>query len=267
VVPVDPRTPWVGYLIGLAQTDGHLSVASRNRGRLSIELSSRDEDVLIRLREVIPYRSSIGTRRRTTNFKDAYESSILVVCARAFRDGLIDCGVPVGEKSRSIAPPPMPFSEPDYVRGLIDGDGSVGTTAEGLPFVSLNTSSDAIAQYFVDFIARVTGKREKRPGRNRRDDVYNICVFRQDAVRLAELLYYSNCIALDRKRSAAASIRTWRPPPPRPRICRRWSPIEDEIALSTRAGVAARELGRTVRAVYGRRVEIKKGRSRQASSR
>lgn len=41
--------PWVSYFVGLSQTDGHLRETTRNRGRLSIELGRRDEDVLLRL--------------------------------------------------------------------------------------------------------------------------------------------------------------------------------------------------------------------------
>jgi hypothetical protein len=35
-------------------------------------------------------------------------------------------GIPYGKKSETVNPPSNPFSEKDYIRGLIDGDGSIG---------------------------------------------------------------------------------------------------------------------------------------------
>jgi LAGLIDADG-like domain len=36
----------------------------------------------------------------------------------------------------------QPFSTNDYLRGLVDADGSVGITSLGLPFVSFTTASE-----------------------------------------------------------------------------------------------------------------------------
>jgi hypothetical protein len=49
------------------------------------------------------------------------------------RQAFIDLGPPVGRKSQIVRPPALPFSEVDYLRGIIDADGSVGFTASGLP--------------------------------------------------------------------------------------------------------------------------------------
>lgn len=38
------------YMIGMLQGDGHHSEASRNRGRVSLELSSKDNDIIQKLK-------------------------------------------------------------------------------------------------------------------------------------------------------------------------------------------------------------------------
>ncbi|MFD5655064.1 LAGLIDADG family homing endonuclease [Streptomyces sp. NPDC127039] len=46
-----------------------------------------------------------------------------------------------------MSPPHGEFASRDYLRGLIDADGSVGFTRRGMPFISLSTSSTAIGTY------------------------------------------------------------------------------------------------------------------------
>jgi hypothetical protein len=137
------------YLFAFLQCDGHLVQNTRNRGSLSVELSVRDAALLNRFQEIVPYYSSIRTRTRSTNFANRHTSTVWTVCALQFRRELIDAGLPVGTKSDVVAPPSTPFSETDYLRGLVDGDGSVGVTRLGLPFVSFTTSSEALKDFFL----------------------------------------------------------------------------------------------------------------------
>lgn len=263
----DLTESWVSYLVGLAQTDGHLISYARNRGRLSIELARRDEDVLMRLHELIPVPTRIHRRTRTTNFKSKYQTTILNLHDRATRVRLQEWGVPVGRKTESIAPPTQPYSESDYVRGLVDGDGSVGLAGDGLPFLSLNTSSDAIAEYFIDFIHRVTGKSRKQIHRNTRDDCYNITVYSEDAVLIAGLLYHENCVCLERKRREAWDVKAWVRPPRRPNVWRRWTAEDDEFVVTHPVREAVERLGRSRRSIYSRRSQLRRGKTAAAHER
>ena len=47
--------PEHAYLYGFLQCDGHLTENTRNRGRLSVELSIRDVALLERFQELVPY--------------------------------------------------------------------------------------------------------------------------------------------------------------------------------------------------------------------
>jgi len=129
----------ISYLLGLAQTDGSLRESTRNRGCFSIELSIRDSDILFKLKDVIPFKVYLKQRTRDTNFKDNYTSLALKVYEKEFRDFLIANGVPVGCKSEIIAPIDCGEFEIDYIRGLMDGDGTIAFDCNGKPIISFTT--------------------------------------------------------------------------------------------------------------------------------
>jgi hypothetical protein len=120
-------------------------------------------------------------------------------------------GVPYGCKDGLTQTPTVPYSEPDFWRGVVDSDGSLGLDGQGLPFVSLVTNSDSLAESYKDYIQEVTGYRP-RTKRNRRDDAYNISVNRERGQALISALYYRDCVCLRRKQAAADKALSWQRP-------------------------------------------------------
>ncbi|WP_157124890.1 LAGLIDADG family homing endonuclease [Nocardia pseudovaccinii] len=181
---LDPTIPAVAYIIGLLQTDGTHEGSLDGKGRVSLELAIRDEDVLPRIAEVLPCSSSIGHRTRATNFEDHYQTATLRFYDQGVRRAIANLGVSVGKKTRTIRPPVAPFATADYLRGLLDGDGSVGFTRKGEPFISFVTASPAAAEFFCHVIQTVCGvTRTARP--NQRDGVSNVMVLNVAAAKLA----------------------------------------------------------------------------------
>jgi len=205
------------YLIGFAQMDGTMTKATRNRGRLQIELTQYDADILYEFEQLIPCNATVKERVRNVRLNGRfYKGSITVilrVCNRGFRDFMEKHGMPYGRKSETIAPSrtATESSERDYVRGLYDADGSVGFTAKGFPFVSFTTQSEAMKEYVSEYISRVTGKPIKTTNRNKRDGVYNIMVTKEDAALLAGELYYDGCLSVQRKFENARKVSEWKP--------------------------------------------------------
>ncbi|MFE6330906.1 LAGLIDADG family homing endonuclease [Streptomyces sp. NPDC057840] len=244
---MDLTVPEYAYMFGFLQADGHLSRGTGQKGRLTIELTARDIALLHRFQELTPYYSSVTERTRSTNFSAEHTSVTWRLCSLEARTKLHALGLPYGRKSHIVAPPPGAFARRDYVRGLIDADGSVGYTGQGLPFVSLTTASTAIGAFLCSYAEQVTGaKRTLR--RNARDGIYNLLYTKENAQRLAADLYYEGCLALERKHRAATSLSAWTRPanmrvaPER----RRWSDDEDRVLLRLGDHVqAAKELGRT----------------------
>ncbi|MEW2119097.1 LAGLIDADG family homing endonuclease [Streptomyces sp. NPDC005474] len=258
---MDLKDPDYAYMFGFLQADGHLSQQSRQRGRLTVEINARDIDILRKFQKLTPYNSTISARTRTTNFAENSHTAIWTLCSLEARSKLNELGLPYGRKSRTIAPPHGKFSSRDYLRGVIDADGSVGYS-QSYPFISLTTASTPIMAYMCSYAEELTGA-ERRLQRNQRDGIYNIMYITEAAKSLVTHLYYPGCLALARKQTAAASVTAWKRPagskPRPPRI--EWSQQMDRtlLAAPTIADAAA-ILGYSWSACQVRRSKLLHGR-------
>ncbi|MFS0885112.1 hypothetical protein [Aeromicrobium sp. 179-A 4D2 NHS] len=254
-ISVDFADPRWSYILGLLQTDGHHQSGGGQKGKITLELNSRDRQVLEDISDFLPCNSSVLDRTRDTQFKVDYTSSTLAFSSLEMRKLFAEVGLLVGRKSKSIAPPSVPISTPDYVRGLLDGDGSIGFTAKRSPFIGFVTDSEPMVRFYCDVIESVTG-RVRRPGRNTRDSVFNVLLKNQAAFDLARWAWYpGHELAIPRKAAAAQSIfkfdaevgiaATY--------FRKTWSDEEDAIVLSNPVRRAAELLERTIKSVGARR--------------
>lgn len=212
-----------------------------------VELGIIDRHLLESFQKLVPVYSSLSERTRNTNFKKASTSVSWKVFDMGFRQTLFDLGLPVGKKSKLIGLPKAPFIKRDFFRGLIDGDGSVGITSQGLPFVSHGGSSPEIAQALIGFVRDVTGA-EKTCSPNKRDGAYNVSAYKELAQVLAAELYYPGCLALERKRQSSLLVQEWKRPEGMVRKwwpVRSWGPAEDDIVLTHSISEAMEILGRS----------------------
>lgn len=223
------------YILGILQGDGSSTEQSRNRGRIALELHSRDIDVLIKIQSIIQreYNCTINHRERVTNFtnEEVVTFSRIGIYDREFRS-LIRKYLPVGKKSMNIAPP---ANEPwfdlwGYLRGIFDADGSIGVSSGDKPFWSLCTSSTAVRDIFTATIKSVLGV-DKHVNRNARDGVYNICLFNEDAIEFTSKMYKDASIWLDRKHDKFISeLLTWERKTPKRKTRRKcWTELDDKI--------------------------------------
>ncbi|WP_030685331.1 hypothetical protein [Streptomyces sp. NRRL B-1347] len=258
---MDLEVPEYAYMFGFLQMDGHLSAQSRDRGCLTVELGARDIEILRAFQRLTPHNSTISQRTRATNFTESHTSAVWKLHSLEARTTLNELGLPYGRKSSKIAPPDVAFSRRDYVRGVVDADGSVGHTSQGFPFVSLTTASTAIATFFCDHTRDLTGI-GRTLKRNTRDDIYNIFYMKEPAQALAADLYYPGCLSLERKQAKADSFTSWsRPAGMRAaHTRRRWTPEEDRLLVRIGdSSAAADHLGRSRTSCHMRLWRLRSG--------
>lgn len=241
------------YMFGFLQADGHLSKDTRNRGKLTLELRTEDESILKEFKAIIPVYCSIRRRERDTNFKKRFSSSILTVYNKDFREEINDLGIPYGSKSKIIKPPKTKCQK-DYIRGLIDANGSLGITSKNLPFISLTSDSEYIKNYYLNYVYALTN-RTVNIKRNKRDGLYNIMIMREDAQKIVEDLYYEDSISLERKKINAEEVIAWERPENMPkRDCKvkRRSQDEDDYIKNHTIEESMKKLNRTKNSIQTR---------------
>ncbi|TKJ28360.1 hypothetical protein [Blastococcus sp. CCUG 61487] len=256
---LDLTKPDHAYFFGFAQTDGSHYAGTGQRGRLTIELSRRDEAVLHSFSGLFDVYSRVSYRERLTNF-GAHHSAVWTVCDLAFRRELVALGLPAGRKATTVAPPTTPFSARDYLRGVIDGDGSIGFSRTGRPFIAFVTASEPLAHFFCSQVLAAVGA-HRTANRNTRDGVFNLMVAGDPAAEMAAWLYPDECLALDRKRQSAVLVAAWTRPSgmrARPEFgARRWTAAEDSEVFEGSVQQAASRLGRSERSVAMRRFRLR----------
>lgn len=258
-------TPETSYIIGLIQTDGHMNKSSRNRGKLTIELSDIDRDIIYKIAKYIPYNYSIFKRTRKTNFSNNFHGIGIRVYNQEFRAWLNQCGIPYGKKSLIVSPPLhlKDLSIDDYVRGLWDGDGSVGYTGSKIPYLSFTTHSPALRDFIENYISQTLGCCKNHFTKPKRDNVFNIMITKESAILLANKIYplKSKHISIKRKFINAQKVKTWKRPDTMRRITwgkEKWSKEEEVYLLNNGAEATIQKFQRTRRSVIIKLCRLKK---------
>jgi hypothetical protein len=228
---IELQNPKHSYFIGFFVTDGTFYEQSRNRGRVSFELSNRDVDILVKFSELFDINFTLTGRTRDTNFSENFTGSILHFYDLDFRNELKNLGFKAGKKSDKIIIPKN-IKEIDFMRGIIDGDGSLGFTKENIPYISFTTQSENLAYFYIYFIKKYLNK-TRTTSRNKRDGMFSILLTNEDTQTLSKILYYNNCLCLERKEKIKNDILKWKRPPNKKKINRNnWTREEIEYILN-----------------------------------
>ncbi len=240
------------YIFGLLGTDGNLYLTDRNRGKITLEVNIKDRDICEKLFSLVP-NSKLSERTRDTNYKQEYHSICFTNHQLSFRQELINFGFPLKDKTNNISIPIQTYSERDFWRGVIDGDGSIGYTAKDIPFVSLVTKSESLKQAYCEMLLH-NFNIEKNISRNKRDNIYNIVVYKEEAQKLCEYLYSDATLYLNRKYQKAQEVLKWiRPASMKKAPMRKaWDKEQDEYILTHSIKESIEHLKRTKKSIQSR---------------
>lgn len=206
------------YIIGLFQGDANHSENTRNRGKVQLEISLKDADLVYKLETILSkiVKVYISSRERKVIFKTGqkylHTSITLSIYDLNFRKA-IKPYVPAGSKCNIInAPDDMPKNMfRHYLRGLYDADGSLGITSQNIPYISMCAKSENIKHFICAHMLDTLGI-EKKINRNKRDDIYNIMLTKEFSQQYSEILYKDSTIYLDRKYKKYLEVQSWERP-------------------------------------------------------
>lgn len=196
------------YIYGLLGADGSLYLNTRNRGRISLEVNEKDKDIVYKLCNIIPS-SCWDTRTRDTNFKKSSTTYTFSNYQREFRDMLIDYGYPIENKKENFTTPNGEYSEADFWRGVIDGDGSIGITTNNEPYLSLVIVGESLKEEYLNFLNSHFNI-IKNINRNKRDNVYNPILKNEDAIIVLKYLYDKAELYINRKYNNYLNVLSWK---------------------------------------------------------
>lgn len=246
------------YLFGLFGTDGTIY---RNRTnthiyRLGIELI--DKDILEKIVTSLPD-CTTGERVRDTNFKQEYHSYILYCNNKEFIKWCEEAGMPLHDKTNTITLPTKEYSKTDFWRGVIDGDGSIGSkTIDKQPFINLTTKSESLKENFCDYINEITGFCPNIH-RNKRDNIYNITIHGEKAQKICKNIYTDANIYLDRKYQSYLKMLSWHKKDMHGIVRKKWTKAEEtDLLQMTDEEFHKKYPTRTLVAIRGKRNRMKK---------
>lgn len=221
-VPIRPRgsqirrkwesrwSPELAYVVGLMATDGNLSKDGRH-----LALGSKDQELLETLRDCLSIENSIS---RTANGKGSYYYR-LQWGDRSFYNWLLSIGL-VPAKSLRLGPLVIPDEYfADFVRGCLDGDGSVNVYTDRYNvfksetyvytrlFVTIVSASFPFLAWLQNNIARLIGVQGglfAKKSRQGHSPCWDLKYAKHASIRLLEWIYYAPDVpCLARKRDEA----------------------------------------------------------------
>jgi hypothetical protein len=202
-------SPDVAYVVGLIATDGNLSRDGRH-----LAVSSKDVDLLQTVRRCLRLRASItpcsGSRCYHIQWSD-----------RVFYDWLLTVGL-MPAKSLRLGPLSIPDEYfADFVRGCIDGDGSIVTYVDRYNtfkkpsyvytrlFVSVISASRSFLDWLRTTVTRLTTLIGSLTVRRipKHHDIWCLKYAKRESLALLRWIYYASDVpSLARKRQIAAAF-------------------------------------------------------------
>lgn len=190
------------YWIGFIMADGCVCKHKFfTRPTLQIHLSGVDYDHLEKFRNFLCTDKPVGLYEYKYKDKNKYNTCVFQINSKELCDDLNKYGVTQRKSKRAFVIGLN--NNKDFWRGMIDGDGSVGFTYAGLPYIYLCGNKEILYQY-LSFVSILIPNTEFNIYKN--NSIYASRISGNKAVTIINTLYNNCSIALDRKQETADYI-------------------------------------------------------------
>ena len=197
------------YLVGLIATDGNLSSDGRH-----VDITSKHRDFLETVKKKLGFENKIGTKCRGKGLGEYYR---IQIANKNFYDFLLSIGL-LPKKSLILGELKVPMKWfPDFIRGVIDGDGSIrrwNHPSNGGEQWSLRIYSASSA--FIDWLEQTIAEQFEVVGKvycSPKSTVFVLKYGKLAAKQILKCCYYEGCLGLERKARLAqmcgVSRRVW----------------------------------------------------------
>jgi len=120
----DIDTPEKAYWLGVMYTDGYISKTNPYTHYFGISVKSSDIEWLENFKKFLNYNGEVKTYKQTVGYSAGSDYSRLLIGSNKIVASLEKWGVVENKTNKIISMPDINFKE-DFIRGVIDGDGSI----------------------------------------------------------------------------------------------------------------------------------------------
>lgn len=194
-------SPMKAYVLGVLAADGNVLPKHH---RITLELSTKDADLMEVIRDELVPGGAITTRSRR-----GYDYLILAFVSRAMIDDLDALGITAAKSRTIVWPERLPlFFARDFILGYFDGDGYITyqeVSNKPYPYLGFISGSPKLLISIADVIEQHTGVRPGGPWGKAGTGTYSIRAAGKRALIIDEWLHASG-LGLKRKRLSIEDI-------------------------------------------------------------
>lgn len=188
------------WILGMYMADGYMPITKSAKYRVTLALQRQDEDCLELIKKELRYTGPIYQYESS----NGYPESSLSFSSLKIREEMEKYGIVNRKTYKEIHIPDLPKEyKIDFIRGFFDGDGSIfERESEKKIGSSFTSASKAILDEIGNFLYEEYSL--KKPIIHKQEKnitIYDIRYYKADTLKLGNLFYNNNYIALPRKKN------------------------------------------------------------------
>lgn len=187
------------YWLGFIYADGYITISNKGWKYFGVSVSTKDVEILKKLNESLDSNYEIKTYK-SNGYGNGNEYCRLLICSKKIVDDLMKHGV-LKNKTNILKPPKIKYELiRHFIRGYIDGDGSIFRSSNGFNLTIVGTEDilNYIIDYFIEnnLIKNRVKICERRKGQTVK---YFKCGGNLQVERILNHIYNNSNIYLERK--------------------------------------------------------------------